>query len=249
MKKVTGEMQELVSAIKRTVALPDQIAEFLRNLILSGKWTPGQRIVETRVARELGVGQPTVREALGKLEEAGLVVRTQNSGCTVTQLTRKEVDQIFRMRIEMESLAVELAVENRENANKVELKAALRKLKAAALSKSVEDFYRADLELHRTIWRLSGNRFLEKSLAQIIIPLFAFATIEILAHPEFKFALQAREHEKLVDAILSSDKIDARRVAERMLKEFWQEAHRVLDEGKTKPALKRMGLPRRKSSK
>ncbi len=243
---MAAEMEELVSAIKRAVALPDQVAEFLRGMILSGKWHPGQRIVETRIARELGIGQPTVREALGKLEEAGLVVRTQNSGCTVTQLTRKEVDQIFRMRIEMEGLAVELAAENREKTHGAELEAALRRLKVAALSKSVEDFYRADLELHRTIWKLSGNRFLEKALSQIVIPLFAFTTIEILTHPEFEFALNAREHEKLVEAILSSDKVHARGVANRVLKEFWQEGYLLMDKGKTSPAVKR--APKKKKT-
>ncbi|MGC2404467.1 MAG: GntR family transcriptional regulator [Acidobacteriaceae bacterium] len=227
-----ADAEELASAIKRAVALPDQVADYLRGMILSGRWPPGQRIVETRIAKELGIGQPTVREALGKLEEAGLVVRTQNSGCTVTQLTRTEVDQIFRMRIEMEGLAVELAVENRDKTHGMELKIALNRLQVAALSKSVEDFYRADLELHRTIWKLAGNRFLEKALSQIVIPLFAFTTIEILAHPDFELALNAQEHEKLVEAILTSDKAHARSVANRMLKEFWHEGYLLIDKGK-----------------
>jgi DNA-binding GntR family transcriptional regulator len=182
-----------------------------------------------------------VREALGKLEEAGLVVRTQNSGCKVTELTRAEYDQIFRVRTELECLAVDLAVENREKASGIPLKAALHKLKVAAASKSVKDFYRADLDLHRAIWKLAGNRFLEKSLSQIVIPLFAFAMLEIISHPEFDLALNAREHEKLVRAILSSDKADARHTAERVLKEFWHEGLSLVNGSNAASNIKKPG--------
>lgn len=227
---VAGGMEELAVAIRKAVALPDQVADLLRGMIVSGKWRPGQRIVETRIARELGLGQPTVREALGKLEEAGLVVRTQNSGCRVTQLTAKEYSQIFRVRMAMECLVVELLVENRTSAQAAELKAALQALKAAAASRSVEDFYRADLDLHRTMWRLTGNKFLEKALSQLVIPLFAFAMIEIVAHPGLDLALNARKHDELIRAIISADKDRARHKAEQVLKEFWDEGLSLIAE-------------------
>ena len=225
-------IEDMTCAIRKAVALPDQIADYLRGMIVSGKWRPGQRIVETRIARELGLGQPTVREALGKLEEAGLVVRTQNSGCRVTQLTAKEYGQIFRVRTAMECLVVELLIENRSTSQAAELKAALHALKIAAASRSVEDFYRADLELHRTMWRLSGNRFLEKALSQLVIPLFAFAMIEIIAHPGFDLVFNARKHDELIRAILSADKSHARRKAEGILKGFWEEGLSLIAEGK-----------------
>lgn len=220
---VTGGIEDLASAIRKAVSLPDQIADYLRGMIVSGKWRPGRRIVETRIARELGLGQPTVREALGKLEEAGLVVRAQNSGCRVTQLTAKEYSEIFRVRTAMECLVVELLIENRSSTQTAELKASLRALKRAAASRSVEDFYRADLELHRTMWRLTGNKFLEKALSQLVIPLFAFAMIEIVAQPGFDLGLNARKHDELIEAILSTNKADARHRAEQILKEFWDE--------------------------
>lgn len=232
-RPVETGIEDLALAIRKAVALPDQVADYLRGMIISGKWHPGQRIVETRIARELGLGQPTVREALGKLEEAGLVVRTQNSGCRVMQLTAKEYSQIFRVRTAMECLVVELLIENRSSAQAAELKAALHALKAAAASRSVEDFYRADLELHRTMWRLSGNKFLEKALSQLVIPLFAFAMIEIVAHPGFDLALNARKHDELIRAILSADKSNARNKAEQILKEFWDEGLSLIAEGRT----------------
>lgn len=229
-ESVTGGMGELAVLIRKAVALPDQVADLLHSMIVSGKWRPGQRIVETRVARELGLGQPTVREALGKLEEAGLVVRTQNAGCRVTQLTAEEYSQIFRVRTAMECLVVELLIENRSNAQAAELRAALHALKGAAARRSVEDFYHADLDLHRTMWRLTGNKFLEKALSRLVIPLFAFAMIEIVAHPGFNLVLNARKHDELIRAILSADKAHARQKAEQVLKEFWDEGLAIIYE-------------------
>lgn len=220
------------AGIRRVAALPDQVADYLRDMILSSKWPPGHRIVETRVARELGVGQPTVREALGKLEEAGLVVRAQNRGCSVTQLTEEEYIQIFRVRAAMECLVAELLIENRSHQQAVELKAALRVLKVAA-GRSVEDYYRADIELHRTMWRLSGNKFLERALSQLVTPLFAFAMIKIIAHPGFDLALNASRHDELIRAILLADKAHARNKAEQILKWFREEGLSIITQGAT----------------
>jgi DNA-binding GntR family transcriptional regulator len=219
----TAKKDAMGQTIRRQVALPDQVADLLRDMIISGKWQPGQRIVETRIARELGLAQPTVREALGKLEEAGLVVRTQNSGCSVTQLTSGEYRQIFRVRIAMECLVIEMLMENRSSAQAAALKAAMHALKAAASDRSVEDFYRADLELHRTMWRLTGNKFLEKALAQVVVPLFAFAMIKAVTHPGFDFASNARRHDELIRAILLGNRAHARRKAEQVLQSFCDE--------------------------
>lgn len=227
----SGVMGQAI-AIRRQVALPDQVADLLRDMMISGKWHPGQRIVETRIARELGLAQPTVREALGKLEEAGLVVRTQHSGCSVTQLTACEYSQIFRVRMAMECLVIEILIENRSTAQAVELKAALHALKAAVTDRSAEDFYRADLELHRTMWRLTGNKFLERALGQVVVPLFAFAMIKAVAHPGFDFASNARRHDELIRAILLGDKAHARRKAAQIFQAFWDEGLRLFAEEK-----------------
>ena len=80
------KLEELSESLGRKVSISDQIAEVLRNLIISGELNPGDRIVESRVAKQLGVGQPTVREALVTLEHQGLVVRKTNQGCIVTIL-------------------------------------------------------------------------------------------------------------------------------------------------------------------
>src|ERR1044071_8026585 len=104
---------QLLHTLGRAAAVPDQLVELFRNLILRGEWKPGAPIVETAVAKAVGVSQPTVREALKHLEAEGLILRRQFRSCEVTGLSRDEVDQIFRLRSEWEPLAAEIAVEKR----------------------------------------------------------------------------------------------------------------------------------------
>src|ERR1039458_9231494 len=72
-----------------------RIAEGIRKAILSGKLGPGDRIIETQLAKELGVGNTAVREALFELESKGFVRRIANKGTFVTQLTVDDVVQIL----------------------------------------------------------------------------------------------------------------------------------------------------------
>src|SRR5271157_3196545 len=112
---ISGTLEALSQNLERRPPIADRIAETIRGLIVSGDLKPGDRIVESRMARQIGVGQPTVREALVALEHQGLVVRKANQGCVVTSFTPAEIAQILRIREELETLAVELAVESAED--------------------------------------------------------------------------------------------------------------------------------------
>src|SRR6266478_2261176 len=131
------KLEELSESLGKKVSIADQIAEVLRNMIVGGDLNPGDRVVESRVAKRLGVGQPTVREALVALEHQGLVVRKTNQGCIVTNLTRDEISQILKIRGELEVLAVELAAENASDAEIAELLDVTRDMRSAADAKDV----------------------------------------------------------------------------------------------------------------
>lgn len=218
---MTSDFEQFSSSLRSSVSIPDKVTEFLRGMILSGEWRPGDRIVETKVARQLGIGQSTVREALVRMEEAGLVRRYLNSGCVVTRLSEKELGQMFQVRIELECLAVELAAGSEDPAREQRLRLALDRLRKAARRSKVDDYYRADLDFHRTIWELAANPFLEKALTQVIVPLFNFALLGALASGKIDLAADAEEHGQLVDAILNADRGEVRGRVRRVLNGFW----------------------------
>src|SRR5512134_3352525 len=97
------------STISRNV-LSAQVKERLLEAILDGRYPPGARIVETRVARELGTSQAPVREALRDLEGLGVVETTAFRGARVRRPSAAELLEAFAVRAELESLGARLAV-------------------------------------------------------------------------------------------------------------------------------------------
>ena len=205
-----GGLSELVG-VKTTI--PQQVTEVLRGLIVSGDLPAGERIVESRIAKELGVGHPTVREALIALEHQGLVVRRQNQGCSVTELTPDEIDQISQVRLVLEPLAAELAAGRATKVDTAAFRSALCEMKAAAEREDIEGFYRHDLQFHEELWKLAANPYLEKALSFMIVPLLAFGMLKSLReHAEIDLLATTvmKNHERIADAILCGDADRAR---------------------------------------
>jgi DNA-binding GntR family transcriptional regulator len=213
--------EALSRQLGRRASLAEQIAEFIRKLIVAGELKPGERIVESRIAKEIGVGQPTVREALVALEHEGLVVRKANQGCVVTSLTRAEICQLIRVRAELETLAVELAVETARADEIAGLLEATERMKEAAAAGDPQRFFEKDLVFHQTLWNLSHNSFLPRLLEQTLAPLLAFLFIRNLRrNPGIDMMASAHAHVEMAEAILSGDKANARRVALEKLTMF-----------------------------
>ena len=164
-------------AIHRPELLAGQIAASIRKRILAGDWRPGDRIVESRLAKELGVGQPTIREALVALECVGLVTRLTLKGCIVTDLTPKQASDLLYIRRELEAIAIGLICQSAPDSELAALTAVARDLQAAAIAGDVDQFLKLDLELHQMTWRLSGNAFIPRHLEQATLPLMAFFSV------------------------------------------------------------------------
>jgi DNA-binding GntR family transcriptional regulator len=217
----TVKLEALSQQLGRRAPLADQIAESIRNMIVAGDLKPGDRIVESRIARDIGVGQPTVREALVALEHQGLVVRKANQGCVVTSLTRAEICQLIRIRAELETLAVELAVETASDAEIGKLLTITDSMKAAAVERVPQRFFELDMSFHQTLWRLSNNNFLPRLLEQTLAPLLAFLFIRNLRRNlDIDMMDSAEAHVEMAQAILTRDKATARRVAQEKLMMF-----------------------------
>src|SRR4030095_5908607 len=105
-------MNDKALKLIRPVLKRYQIVASFKEAILSGTIQPGESIVESKVAQQLGAGIPLVREALIELEHQGYVQKVPYKGTTVTKLAQRDVKKIFRLRIELESLAIKWAKEN-----------------------------------------------------------------------------------------------------------------------------------------
>jgi DNA-binding GntR family transcriptional regulator len=177
--------------------------------------------VESRIARQIGVGQPTVREALVALEHQGLVVRKANQGCFVTVLTRTEISQVLRVRDQLEGMAIELAMETATDGEVQELVDVALLMQEAAGARDLSRFFDLDVQFHETLWRLSGNCVLPKLLSQTLMPLLAFLFMRNLRNNnQLELGEAAVAHVEIAAALLKRDREAARQVAQQKFRLF-----------------------------
>ncbi|MGH9161846.1 MAG: GntR family transcriptional regulator [Vicinamibacteraceae bacterium] len=221
-----------------------QVFETLRTAIFAGQVQPGDPLRELHLARELNVSQATIREALGQLERLGLVVRTPNVGTQVTKLSRQDIAERVEIRTILEERALAQAAARMEPAHFTELRRRLAALTAAIAGNDYFEAAQADLEFHRYIWERSGNRTLYRTLDQLVVPLFAFASIVRGAtHQRLEDVVQS--HESLVSALRQDD---ARAIRTALRRHFQHglsevEIRRLTDAGAARTRGARRGRP------
>lgn len=213
----------------KTSALPmlkptsrkDQVVEAIKSAILNGQLQPGDTVVETSLARQLGVGTPLIREALIELEHSGFVRKAPFKGTTVTKLTEEEIAQIFRLRIELEALAIEWAKEHVTPDALAQLRLLTAEMKLGAERLDLQLFYEHDLAFHRKIWRLSHNEYLSDMLERLVVPLFAFFLMKKTRQRE-SYVASADAHDRLIDALAQRDAAALHQLYKEQL-EYWKE--------------------------
>src|ERR1700693_1484219 len=91
------------------VSLAEGVVAALKDAFFSGRLRPGVAIVERQIAKQMNVGTPAVREALISLKHEGFVRRVKNKGTFITAFDADEVRQLYTLRIELETLALQWA--------------------------------------------------------------------------------------------------------------------------------------------
>lgn len=169
-------MREKLGSIKNN-SLSEQAYNTLLNAIFNGNFLPGDSMRELHLAQELEISQTSVREALNKLERVGLVIRVPNKGTFVTELSNREIQERIMLRITLEEIACVEALKRVTPQALDKLQSHLGDIIKAANANSYFEAAQADLEFHRCIWEISGNKMLYQILDQITVPLFAFISI------------------------------------------------------------------------
>lgn len=204
-------------------SLSEQVVQQLFDAILQGELKPGVRLKEGLLARDLGVAQGTIREALQQLEHQGLVTKSSRRGTFVTMLSREDITNIYRVRMELEPLAASLARKNMQPEEYVQLESLLRKMEEASQTSDLVERCKLDLAFHQLIWALSGNPWLERALNAVCPPLFASFMIRAAKGETYDLAKDDDEHHTLLRVMQTGNGEDVTRVFRSMIKVFFSQ--------------------------
>lgn len=202
----------------RPSPLVEQAAQRLRDQITAGHWPVGTKLPgETTLAKTLGVGRSTVREAVRALAGAGLLQPRQGAGVFViateptedwpTRLRRAAVADVYEVRAMVEVQAARLAAARRTDADVTAMRAALERRREAAGGEDDAAFVDADIALHATVIEAAHNPVLTDLFTE-----FAPALRQGLVHLVELLGLRADDpqhgdarHTALVDAVVAGD--------------------------------------------
>jgi DNA-binding GntR family transcriptional regulator len=157
--------------------LYERVYRSIIDAIYGGRFRPGEPLRELQLAAELQVSQATVREALLRLERAGLVVRTPHKGTHVTNLSPQQLCERLELRCLLEGVAAVEASKHMTGEDFVELRRLERSFAQALGAGAFYEVCQADFQFHRLIWQRSHNETLRQILELLSAPTFAFMSV------------------------------------------------------------------------
>jgi DNA-binding GntR family transcriptional regulator len=179
-----------------------QIKDVILQRIVTGEYPPGARLVETRIAQELGVSQAPVREALRDLEQLGCIVHEPFRGCSVKAFSAAELLEAFPVRAALEALAARLAAERMTEDELLLLAELLETMRGAARRGDAHDQSQANASFHATIVRAARNATLERQWTFLEPYSRTYLTV---SQPGLDLQALSERHVPILDALRARD--------------------------------------------
>lgn len=192
-------------------SLEAQATDLVRRRIVSGDLGLGERLVETALAERYGLSRGTIRAALRRLVDEGLVRQVPYAGYTVVDFSDHDLWELYTVRAALEALGARLAAEQMTDAGREQLRAAFEALEVAARSQDAVAANRRDHELHLLIVRLSGNERLVQHYARVENQVRAYISLANRASDSRDIC---ESHRELVESICGGEAERAARLAE-----------------------------------
>jgi len=211
------------------VTIADRVYTLIQKAIVEGELPPGSKISEPELARNYGVSRGSLREAIGRLEACGLVIRKTNVGARVVALSNEGLLEIYRVREALEGMAARLAAKAMKRDEVAELRQLLAHHEEhIELEKGHSYFQKeGDLDFHFRIVKGCRNRLLINLLCNDLYHLvrlyrYQFGMASSRAPQAFG------EHEHIVDAIGHGDGEMAELLMRRHIRASRENVERVL---------------------
>jgi DNA-binding GntR family transcriptional regulator len=213
--------------------LRDVVATELRRQILDGTLRQGERLIEDRLAEQLGVSRNPIREALRMLETEGFLDVTARRGCFVATLSADQADDLFEVRLAMEPLGARLAARdvgnprNASGARIARMKEILTEVETNPGRQALDTLSGLHTELHSLIFEMTGNSY----LIAIAIPMVKRGQWLLRQNAPLRTPAAWSQHHELIAAIEAGDPDLAEAVARHHVLSVRSEMRELLAAG------------------
>ncbi len=200
----------------------EEIKDYLISMIMQGEYKSGDRLIETKIAKNLGVSQAPVREAIRDLEQMGILDIVPYRGACIRTFSIKDLKDAYIVRGELESLAIRAAVTLLTDRDIQELEEIYEAMIKADESGELHERVALDNKFHEIIVKAAQNNILEKAWRTVSITQWAY-----FSSFQFKEKLKILEwHQPIIEAIKERDADKA----EKTIYKHFLDLQNMLDE-------------------
>ena len=187
----------------KTISLADQVFEHLESDILSGKYSRGEILTESRLSAEMGVSRTPIREALRRLEQEHIIEET-GKGSVVIGITDKDLEDIYLIRSKLEGMVASLAAKNYENADQLaSLKEALELQEFYLNKKDADQIKHMDNRFHNRLYELSGSMVFYDTLLPLHKKVQKYRKASVESNSRASASVE--EHRRIYNAVAAGD--------------------------------------------
>ncbi|MBI5032619.1 MAG: GntR family transcriptional regulator [Chloroflexi bacterium] len=219
-------MPPLRATLSQNPPLRDQAYSALKDAILSGRFAPGDHLVELEIAQSLGLSRSPVREAFRRLEQEGYLCVTR-TGVVVQQISLKDIESVYYVRQRLEGMASALAAICATDEDIAQLRQSIKVMEVALKEKNQKKVVRAGNDFHALLYSVSDNKYLIDLLNVTYEKIRHFRTVNITVHDRGREAVE--EHRAVVEAIARHDAVKADRYSQEHVQNSWAHTKRALE--------------------
>ncbi len=194
---------DLILNMDEYLPLRDVVFKTLRQAILKGELAPGERLMEVKLATNLGVSRTPIREAIRMLELEGLVIMVPRKGAEVAKISVKHLKDVLEVRGALEELSAVLACERMNDKEAEDLKTAVEEFKKVVYSEELMLIAQKDEQIHDVIYHATKNDKLVQMINNLREQMYRFR-LEYIKDKNKRQGL-VEEHEKILEALLARD--------------------------------------------
>jgi len=206
----------IAPARKRT--LTEDVTERLRDAILHGHFAPGQPLSEEQLARRLAVSRGPVREALQQLEREGLVLSGPNRRAMVARLSRRDLEQVYSLRLALERLAVQYAVRYAQATDLAAMEGVVQAMQeAVARGLTAREAADLDIAFHDLLYRAAQHERLYEAWSSLKSQVYIFLLSRNVADADYRGQLTIQGHAQILESLRARDEARALQTIEEHL--------------------------------
>jgi len=210
-----------IEALERR-SLHEELVERLRDILVEGDFTAGDKVPEKALCEQLGVSRTPMREALKVIAADGLITLIPNRGAVFRDITHDEIDALFPVIGALEALAGELACERLSNQDISALQKLHEKMRVAYKKKNLSGYFRLNQQIHEKIIRTANNTVLSEQYTTLSNRLRRSRYQANMSDQRWADAVM--EHDNMIMAI---EKRDGKALGE-ILRSHLQKKHRAI---------------------